>query len=189
MPDKIEPTESLLPQRDNAAPETMEANGEQYEVNPEAEQEIASFEDNATYLIHSEETRDDILNELKAHQDKIKGVQEVSYKIFRKIEASREDEGNQLNEFTMVTGSQFIVDEIIEIGTVAGVVEKFTDQERTAAYMATVKKYVHLGVKEGRIDALELQKNIDPIAKEHLPKFHEFGLQEAEKAGITTGAG
>ncbi len=178
----------LQDKRQGPSGAVFESEGEEYELTPEMQTEVDEFEDNATILIHSEETRDMILQQLGSDPNKVQAVADTSYNVFRKIEASREDSGAQLNEFTMVTGSQFIVNEIIDIGIAAGVFE-FEERDRFDAHSEAVKKYVHMGIKQGRITeqgVIELQKQLEPMMQQYTPELYKQGMQVANEAGLPT---
>lgn len=160
---------------------------EEYELSEEAQAELDAFTDNASIVIHGEQSRDKILSLLQ-QGDKIEAVANATLLIFKQMEASAQKGGKQFNEITMLYGAAFIVSELVEIGDAAGIFQ-FSEEEMQAAMQKAMQQYIHEGLRNGRIDPIGLQKELEPLMAEVAPNEFNQAQQIAKQQGFYGGGG
>ena len=131
------------------------------------EEDLAKFVDKGTILIHSPETRDQILVILK-HGNSIEDIAEALVFTVQRLDAISRKAGIEINDQVKLKGAEDLINQIIEVGETANLF-KITDEQRTLAYSLGLQNYLNEEISTGRIDKQKLSQEILQ-AVEQLPE-------------------
>jgi hypothetical protein len=148
---------------------------------PEEVAQLDAYSDNATNIIYNSKTQPAILQELQSDPVPVKAIGMTANHIHQILLEGLEREGESMNDRTMFLGGAHIVSELIMLGETAGLFQLSQD-ERMDALQMTIQIYFEKGLKDGSIDPVELQKEIEPLMTK---EQREFGLRAMESQGIS----
>lgn len=157
----------ILPKKQpkqNAAPM-----GEEYELSPEQEAQISNYVDNAKILIHKAPGNDRIIHELKRIKNPQAAVAATAVLVHELLTKQMNDNQKQFNTVTLFYGSSALVTELIELGEAAGIF-KMSEEQKYASLQLAIQHYLGKGLKEGWIDPVGLQKEVEPLMPESMRK-------------------
>ena len=151
--------------------------GSEYELSPEQQEQIDNYVDNATLMIHSQPASDKILESLASIDNPQAAVAKTANLVHDMLEQGFQKNQKQHNELTLMFGAYQMIDELIELGEIAGIFQMDENQKYAAHHLA-IQHYFGRGIKEGWIDPVELQKNVEPLMPQ---KLREQGQAEFER--------
>ena len=139
----------------------------------EAQQlQLDAYRDNATIVVFSEESQAAILQQLQVGENPIDSVANTAYTIHRQLEESLKRTGEQMTEVTLVLGAAHLVTELIVLAEAAGLYT-LEAGDRAEAFRHAAMKYFEVGLKNGTIDPVKLQQEIEPLMNEEQRAFGE----------------
>ena len=162
-------------QPDPAASEQMEGElvdeGEM-ELGEAQQLQLDAYRDNATIVVFSEDSQAAILQQLQVGENPIDGVASTAYTIHRQLEESLKQTGEQMTEVTLVLGAAHLVTELVVLAEAAGLYT-LDPGERAEAFRHAAMKYFETGLKNGSIDPVKLQQEIEPLMNQEQRAFGE----------------
>jgi hypothetical protein len=142
-------------------------------IDPQAEQEMQEdyqkFINKGTKLIHSEQTRDSVLEVLN-RDNPLESVADVSVYLVQRIDQAARAAGVEVHDIVKLHGAVDLVGQVAEVGAMAGKIPELSQEELQASLAITVEKYLKGEIAGGRIDQAalqsELQKGIQQMPPE-----------------------
>jgi hypothetical protein len=165
------------PMKEGVIPAESSPGESEYDLSPEQQEQIDNYVDNATLMIHSQPATDKILADLAAIKNPQAAVAKAANRVHDMLEQGFQKNQKKYNEVTLMFGAYKMIDELIELGEVAGIFQMDENQKYAAHHLA-IQHYFGRGIKEGWIDAVELQKNVEPLMPQ---KLREQGQAEFER--------
>lgn len=153
-------------------------------LTPEAEQELAKFKENANTIIHSQQTRDTVINRIKAEQDPFEGAIKMSLRLYKETEETSDEQDRRFNLMTMAAGMGYIVTEVVSIATEAGVLPIADEQKYGEVTEETIKRYLEGAFQAGRIEGHGFVKDVNAFMADADEEGYQKGLQLAQQYGV-----
>lgn len=142
--------------------------------------QLDAYRDNATILVFSEESQAAVLQSLQAGDNPIDSVAQTAFLLHSRLEQSLAETGENMTEVTMLLGAAHLVSELIYLAEIAGLYQ-LNNQDRLEAFRHAAMKYFEAGLKDGSIDPVKLQKEIEPLMTK---EQREAGLGAMEQFGV-----
>lgn len=136
---------------------------------PELKEEIERFVVKGSKLIHSPDTRDEVVSMLQV-KEPIEAVVDVTVGIVQRIDQLSRNEEIELNDVTRAIGGSKIADEVIEVGEASGIF-KLDDNQRQLVYAAGTQKYIQGEIEAGRMDPEKLKQSLTKAAQSLPPEM------------------
>lgn len=137
---------------------TENANGQRApEMTAEMVNIYQTFVSNGMKLVHSPETRDRILEHLKATQPPEKALGDVTLMIVKRLEDEFQRQQKQLPGIVILDGSNEIMGNVVEVAETSGLYE-LDEQTKAKAYSYAVQEYIKEGLATGKLDPLEVKR-------------------------------
>ena len=149
------------------------------ELDPKTQQQIDVYSTMLTKFIHGKETQSQVLDMIKAG-DPTKTIPPAAVAI--------NDQGEQAMKGKVSTdvvlgASVPLVSDLIEIGIAAGLFEQPSDEEISYIYQDTLQMYIEKGLKDGSIDPIQLQQDVEPLMND---EQRQAGLEMGKIAGVSS---
>lgn len=119
--------------------------------------------DNGRIAMRSPGTRNEVVKVLAIKKDNpVEAVADAAHKIFNSLETSANASGKELMDDVKAFGGYGIVEEVAKVAEQA---QLFTlnEEEVGQAFQQAMQKYLVTGVKQGKIDPIQLQKDVEPL--------------------------
>ena len=152
-------------------------------VNPEDQKKrdkIDSYVVALMYELHGSETRDDVLDILKNGKDPYIGIPEAAMAVNDAAVAKFEQNGVKVDLNTQFNASQYLVNDLMEIGSRFGFFE-VTQDDFAPLLEDSLQTYVERGLKDGTIDPIELQLTAEKFTSENQ---RIAGLYHGQENGV-----
>ena len=152
-------------------------------VNPEDQKKrdkIDSYVVALMYELHGSETRDDVLDILKNGKDPYIGIPEAAMAVNDAAVAKFEQNGVKVDLNTQFNASQFLINDLMEIGSKFGFFE-VTQDDFAPLLEDSLQTYVERGLKDGTIDPVELQLTAEKFTTENQ---RIAGLYHGQENGV-----
>lgn len=150
---------------ENAGIKTKQASAEEQNM-------YEYFVANGINLIHSGNTRTNILNILKSGANNpINAVAMSTLSVIGKIEQQAQKQDVEIPDSVKLNGGAAIMEEIVELGEAAGIL-KMSEEDKTKAAQSAIQNYLTQGINAGTIDPNKLRDDIsqlEPKIKEIIP--------------------
>jgi len=144
-------------------------------MNPEAQgkvqtpsKEVNEYVSNGMKIIHSEQTRDSIVQQLKTGGNPAAALAQTTVNVLEKLDTASAQSGATIAPETVLQGSAPIMEQVMEIGEASGSFQISEDQIKEAAGMA-VSLYIKKGMETGKI-TMENMQNLYNSSKEAAAK-------------------
>ncbi|MEA1992214.1 MAG: hypothetical protein U9N58_08485 [Thermodesulfobacteriota bacterium] len=132
------------------------------------EEDLDKFITKGTMLIHSPETRNQILSLLQG-RNPVESVASALVITVKKLDEVSRREGLEVNDSVKLKGSEELISQIIEVGKAADTLKDFDDDKKELAYSLGVQEYIKGEIQAGRINKQALAEEIK-TAMEELPE-------------------
>ena len=130
--------------------------------------------------LHGSETRDDVLDILKNGKDPYIGIPEAAMAVNDAAVAKFEQNGVKVDLNTQFNASQYLVNDLMEIGSKFGFFE-VTQDDFAPLLEDSLQTYVERGLKDGTIDPVELQLTAEKFTSENQ---RIAGLYHGQENGV-----
>ena len=117
--------------------------------------EVRQFVNHGMKLIHSPETRDELIKRLGIGE-KTEASAQAAYTILEKLERTALEQGTEVDDIMRVYGGNELAGQIIEVAEASGI-PKFSQEERAMVFEKVVARVLDRDIKNGRLDPQELQ--------------------------------
>lgn len=138
------------------------------DIDPKTKQQINVYSTMLTKFIHSKETQGQVLKMLQAG-DPIDAIPPAAVAINDQAEQTLAKKG-KVDKNVVLGASVTLVSDLIEVGMAAGLFEQPSDEDISFIYQDTLQLYIERGLKDGSIDPVQLQKDIEPLLSEEQRK-------------------
>lgn len=152
-------------------------------VNPEDKKKQDKIDSYVVALmneLHGSETRDDVLDILKNGKDPYIGIPEAAMAVNDAAVAKFEQNGVKVDLNTQFNASQYLVNDLMEIGSKFGFFE-VTQDDFAPLLEDSLQTYVERGLKDGTIDPVELQLTAEKFTSENQ---RIAGLYHGQENGV-----
>jgi len=147
------------------------------DIDPQTKQQIDVYSTMLTKFIHGKETQAQVLKMLQAG-DPIKAIPPAAIAINEQAEQAMK---TKPSTDVVLGASVTLVADLIEVGIAAGLFERPSDEDISFIYQDTLQIYIEKGLKDGSIDPIQLQKDIEPLLSD---EQREAGMQIGQQAGV-----
>jgi len=144
---------------------------------------VDQYISNGMKLIHSEKTRDNIVEQLKADPDPSSAVASTTVNILEQMDRSAESAGVKIPNEVRIAGASPIMEQVIEVGQASGALTLSEDQTKEAASM-TVSLYLKTAMENGTITMGDLQAMNDIIQQKSAMEEKEGGGTTPPQSGV-----
>lgn len=153
---------------------------EQPEVDPQTQKEIDLVQASLMQLIHSPETASSVMEELKS------GPPEMTIPVIAnsRMEMLKSDPNleKEISPEAIIAGGLYAVVDLSILGNEAGIWEEpVNEQKMMEIFQDTGSKYIHKGLRDGRIDPIELQSSSELLFND---KQRQAGGMVAQEIGL-----
>ena len=176
------PMASPAPPTENPTEEPQRTPKDQ-PVNPEDQKKQDKVDSYVVALmneLHGSETRDDVLDILKNGKDPYIGIPEAAMAVNDAAVAKFEQNGVKVDLNTQFNASQFLINDLMEIGSKFGFFE-VTQDDFAPLLEDSLQTYVERGLKDGTIDPVELQLTAEKFTTENQ---RIAGLYHGQENGV-----
>lgn len=153
----------------------QQARGE--DIDPKTKQQIDVYSTMLTKFIHGKETRDKVLEMLQAGNP-VDAVPPAAIAINEQAEQAMK---GKVTPDVVLGASVTLVSDLIEVGIAAGLFEKPSDEDISFIYQDTLQIYIEKGLKDGSIDPVQLQRDVEPLMSDEQRKA---GMAMAKETGV-----
>lgn len=129
-------------------------------------------------MTHRKEVRDEVIKILKSSPDPLITVPTAAMTVNDNARRALKQSGVEVKEDVQIIASQFLISDLIELGTASGAFEKPDEGDIKAIVEDTYSQYVERGLKDRSIDPIQLQLEAE-----------KFMDQDQLTAGLTMGQG
>lgn len=147
------------------------------ELDPKLKNQIDVYSTMLTKFIHGKETQQQVLKMLQAG-DPIKAIPPAAIAINEQAENAMK---SKPSTDVVLGASVTLVSDLIETGMAAGLFEQPSDEDISFIYQDTLQIYIEKGLKDGSIDPIQLQKDIEPLMSE---EQKQMGQELGKQAGV-----
>lgn len=149
---------------------------------PAAKQKaMQSYVDTLMYALHHEDSADSVM-EIMAADTPERSVPNAALMINEKVEKALKAKGQEVPKDVKMAGAAYLVDDIVQLGNASGMWPQNIEEQDTGYLLQnTMQKYIHEGIKDGSIDAVELQKEVEPMLNE---EQRAKGIAMQQKEGL-----
>ena len=130
--------------------------------------QVNEYVSNGMKVIHSPETRDNIVNQLKTGDDPAMALAQTTVNVLNQLDTTSTQAGANVAPETVLQGASPLMEQIMEIGEASGAIQLNEDQVKQAAGMA-VSLYIKKGMETGKI-TMENMQNLYNSSKEQVAK-------------------
>ena len=140
--------------------------------NATIQHDFDQYVNRATILIHSPQSRKQVLAMLLAGSDPVQRVSDATVMIMHRLDSTARDAGIEVQDAVKVMGAHAIVGLIVEFGNAAKIFNLNDDLSELSLSVA-VQDYVRSEVKAGRVDPQKLKVAFDADLRSMPPKFRK----------------
>lgn len=140
---------------------------QQQPLNEQDAQELEMFVISAQKLIHSPQSRDQILGRIGVGQKgPIDDISDTALLVVDRVESQlAKDLGKPVDDFVKLQGANSVVGDLIAVAEASKKVPKLSEDEKAVAYAHAVQKYTDRMIQRGEITREELQKYAQEAVK------------------------
>jgi len=161
-------------------------NQDETKIPEKKKKEYASYIDMLMYTIHGEKTRDGIIEMLSSDAPE-RSVPATALRVNKSVEDGIKKKGQKVANDTKAAGASYLVGDLVELGNTANLWDKQVNADEMKGYLQeTMSKYIHTGIKEGTIDPVELQKEVEPLLTDEQRAVGDQLSQRANLPGQAT---
>lgn len=167
----------------NGTPEefAQDQPAEEYEFSPEQQDMIDNYVLNAIKIVHSPQSSDAIIESLKSINVPQAAIAKTANLVHDMIAMEAERSGKDFNAIALMMGSTEMIDELIELGEQARAFPPLSEAQRYAAHQLAMQHYFGRGIKEGWIDPVKLQQDVEPLMPEEMRQRGRAVMQEVSQ--------
>ena len=130
-------------------------------------------------LIHSEETRESVMEALAAQDNPVDAVSATANMIMARVDAGAQKRKMEIPNEAKVAAAQYLVVDLINLGNVSESFEyPLPEEEAINVFRKTVQDYIGKGLRDKTIDPVQLQLDIESLmTDEQKQGAQEIGQQ------------
>lgn len=156
------PVERIVPE-DNSNRPDQELDQDQMK----AKDEIEKYNTVLMTLLHSEKTRDKVMDILSSGQgDIFTSVPQAAVTVNDMGVNLMGQSGGVVSPGTQLGSSQYLIEDLIQLGMAKGLWEEPTEEELLGLVEDTIQIVIERGLADGSIDPIQLQLEVEPLMNE-----------------------
>lgn len=129
-------------------------------------------------MLHNKKTSGNVVQMLSSAPPEV-SLPETTLSIMQHVEGMLSKRGDNPSLNIKLNGGIFTFNELNDIGNEAGLWQLSQEEAFSQYFEATAKRYIEKGLKEGTIDPVELQKEVEPLMNEEQRAEGEFIRKES----------
>lgn len=115
-------------------------------------------------LIHSEDTRDSVMQTMKSNPDPTKAVVATANMLMKRVDAQTQKRRMTIPDEIKVASAQYVVIDLVNLGNTAGIWERpVPESEVPGIFMQTAQAYIRQGINNKTIDTTKLQAEVEQL--------------------------
>lgn len=144
------------------------------QVDPKVKKQVDNYSTILMKIMHSKQTRGKVLDMLKATEP------QQAIPATALIVNDLAEKETKVKDVNVILGaSPYLVSDIIEIGNSAQIFN-ISPEQAVPIYQETLQKYIQKGLKDGSIDPVELQAEVEPLLNE---QQKQMGMEAGQAGG------
>lgn len=132
-------------------------------------------------LIHSPETRNDVVKTLKSNPDPFMTVPLLSNQINDMAKQQMKEGGVEVGHDVQLASSEFLIGDLLMLGEASGAFEMPSKEDMVEIFQDSMEMYIQKGLKNGSIDPIQLQLDAEKLLND---VEKDGGLMLADKTGV-----
>lgn len=144
--------------------------GEGQEMDPKVAKQLESYVMILMNIIHGKESAGMVMDVLKsgadeegAEADPFNTVPQAAMAINDMALQITSSEGIDINFSTQLGGSAYLIPDLLELGVAANLWEELSEEDVAAVFEDTLEMVITRGLKDGSIDPIQLQLDVEPL--------------------------
>jgi len=154
------------------------------QLTPEEVAQLDAYADNATNLIFSEKTQPAILQQLQARKNPVENVAYTANHVHKILFDGLTKNGESMTDKTMFLGATHVVSELHLLAEAAGLFT-LSNEEKLNAFQYTLLIYFKEGMESGKIDPVELQKELEPLMTDEQRQYGMMAMSQMDDISKT----
>jgi hypothetical protein len=152
-------------------------------IPPGLQRQIDDITAMAMHMIHSDDTKQSVLNMLKSHEEPEAAIPPTANYIMNRIEASANKRRTKIGNDIKLAAAQYIVTDLAILGKKAGIWESDIESEEELGNVLkdTMQTYIRKGLKDKTIDPIQLQQEAEGLLS---PEQRESGISMGQEFGV-----
>lgn len=150
------------------------------QVDPNFQKKVDGYSTIITKLLHSEKTRDKVVDMIKSSTDPFAAVPQAAMTVNDMAVNMMEQSGKQVDFGVQIAASPILIGDLLELGVATKQWEPVDEGETEAIMEDTFQMAIERGLEDGSIDPIQLQAEIEPLMNEDQKRF---GATVGKEAG------
>lgn len=166
-------------EKDNQVTGMMDPNAEG--IPPAKKKQYEDYVDTLMYVLHNEESADSVMDMLAA-DDPRKSVPNAVLMVQSKVDEGLKKKGVTVPNDTKVAGAGYLVSDLVQMGNASNAWEgQMDDQDTSLLFQDSIQKHIEVGLKDGTLDPVKLQQEVEPLMTE---EQRAQGLAYGQELGV-----
>jgi len=136
------------------------------EVDPKMKKQIDSYTSVLMNLLHGEKTRNHTEEMIKASKDPFIAIPNTAVSVNDMGVNLMEQSGVEVPFGVQLASSEYLLGDIVELGMAMGQWQEIPEEELKGIYEDTLEIVIERGLKDGTIDPIQLQLDVEPLMDE-----------------------
>ena len=159
--------------------QALQAQGGGKKLDPVMQKKIDTYTALLMKIMHGKKSRNKVMDMLK-NGEPSQSIPATALTVNDIAERTA-----KVKDYNVILGaSPYLISDLVEIGTSAGLFQLVPEQIQQI-YQDTLQKYIEAGIKEGKIDPVQLQADVEPMLND---QQRQQGMQIGQEAGLPTQA-
>jgi hypothetical protein len=183
------PVKGGRPQDNERLEETTqvdEQGGPLIDLPPEDRQKIQEdsmkFVNKGTMMIHSEQSRDQILEMIGSGQNPLESVADATVMVVQRVDEAARQAGEEVHDMVKLQAAIDLTEQIAEVGAASGKIPELSPEQLNTSLSVGIQKFLQGEIEAGRIDPEGLKAELTQGIKQ-MPREQQLGLHK-ELQGI-----
>jgi len=167
---------------------------------PKMKADLNQFVSKGMQLLHSEDTRDQVVSVLRSSSNPAQGVSDALVPIVQRIDSASRAAGQEVHDAVKLLGAIELVGQIIEIGELSKALPKMSDEDKNTALAVSIQDYMKGEIDAGRVDPKVLQQQLsqgmNQLSEDQkiqigdsMKSIHETAMSYNDSSDNATGGG
>jgi hypothetical protein len=173
----------------SATPQSAQAvvQGQQEGATPEQKEQYEEFVSNGMQVIHSEETRNDLVKRVQAGDPTV-AVADATLTVIGRLEQTADEQGVKIPYEILMSGGMELLGQVIEVAETVGVT--LNPQQKEQALQMAVQAYMEQGAASGKIPPEDMEAVMQEAQQlGGQPPQYDLPAREAAQPQVPQGGG
>lgn len=154
---------------------------EQQKIDPKLQKQMDSYIAALMYSMHNPKTSGNVLEMLKSAPPE-QSIPYTAIQLNSQVEqAFSKKLGGKVDDSVKLAGAMYLASDLSELGNAAKLWETpVTEKDVPKMFQGIVTKYIHNGLRDGSIDPIQLQKDIEPLMNDKQRQIGQMAQQKLQ---------